>query len=111
MKTPPPAKLRTITVYYCCGDKVTTDINGTDAEILAYYVGKEFNLGDGAGGDRMSTAVFVMFHDKSIDENRLDVLNAIKKIMVDYDTSEDKKHPWIPGMACRALKPLIDDVL
>ncbi|OYW73576.1 MAG: hypothetical protein B7Z37_20920 [Verrucomicrobia bacterium 12-59-8] len=74
--------MRTIKVYCSSGDIVTTSINGTDAEIRAYYVGNMLNLGDGAGGDRMVRAVVVDFLDKSLDERIQDALDAMKIITV-----------------------------
>jgi len=47
--------MKTAIVKFDNGDTVTTGINGTDAEIRAYYtIGQEFNIGDGAGGDLMA---------------------------------------------------------
>lgn len=40
---------------------LVTRINGTKQEVRDYYVGKEFNIGDGAGGDCMQTATRVEF--------------------------------------------------
>lgn len=74
--------MRTIKVYYSSGNIVTTDINGTDAEIRAYYVGNMFNVGDGAGGDKMDRAVVVDFLDKTLDERIQDALDALKIITV-----------------------------
>lgn len=51
--------MRTITVYYENGDKVTTRINGTEEEIKDYYLGRYFNLG--AENDDMQKAVKVEF--------------------------------------------------
>lgn len=99
--------MRAITVYYNNGDHVTTSINGTDSEIYAYYLGKEFNLGDGAGGDLMARALCVDFLDKPIEERRKDALAQCFKMMIDNDHSTDRNHPWIPGADCVALKNLL----
>lgn len=56
--------MRTIRITFLNGDSLVTNINGTNEEILAYYVGQEFNLGDGAGGDKMATATTVEFLDE-----------------------------------------------
>ena len=53
------SKRRYVRVHYENGDTVDTAINGTVDDIRAYYVGNTFNLGDGAGGDLMATAVRV----------------------------------------------------
>ena len=53
--------MKTVRVLFSNSDSFTTSINGTDDEIRRYYVGKVFNLGDGAGGDLMATALFVEF--------------------------------------------------
>lgn len=37
--------MRTVKVIYSNGDSVITQINGTEAEIRAYYIGKVFNIG------------------------------------------------------------------
>lgn len=39
--------MRTIKVTFEDGDTIITNINGTDAEIRAYYLGNEFNIGNG----------------------------------------------------------------
>jgi hypothetical protein len=42
------------TVHFEDGDRIQTWINGTAQTALDYYApGRSFNLGDGAGGDRM----------------------------------------------------------
>ena len=56
--------MRSIKVTFDNGDWLETNINGTNAEILKYYVGNEFNLGDGAGGDLMAKATSVEFLDE-----------------------------------------------
>jgi hypothetical protein len=38
--------MKGVTVTFENGFRMTTDINGTDESIRAYYVGKEFNFGD-----------------------------------------------------------------
>jgi hypothetical protein len=38
---------------YADGDTIVTGFNGTLKEAEDYFVGKYFNLGDGAGGDKM----------------------------------------------------------
>jgi len=55
--------VRSIKVTFEDGDWLATNINGTEDEIRAYYLGNEFNLGDGHGGDRMVRATQVEFLD------------------------------------------------
>jgi hypothetical protein len=38
--------MRAVKVLFGNGDHFTTNINGTDEEIKAYYLGKWFNLGN-----------------------------------------------------------------
>lgn len=53
---------RTVKVTFSDGDTITTRINGTEVEIRAYYaIGREFNLGDGAGGDKMASVTGIEF--------------------------------------------------
>ena len=54
--------MRSIRVTYDDGDTMETNINGTDAEIIAYYVGVKFNVGLGPD-DNIKTAVAVEFLD------------------------------------------------
>lgn len=58
--------MRSIRVHYDDGRSVATNINGTEQEIREYYLGKQFNLGDGFGGDSMTTAMRVEFLDTVI---------------------------------------------
>ena len=58
--------MRSIKVTFDNGNSLETNINGTNAEILKYYVGNEFNLGDGAGDDLMAKATSVEFLDVPI---------------------------------------------
>ena len=53
--------MRDIKIVYDNGDVCYTRINGTREEILAYYIGKKFNLGSEA--DRIVTAQEVHFLD------------------------------------------------
>jgi len=53
--------MQTIKVYFENGDSLVTDINGTREEITEYYVGKTFNLGDGAGGDLITKCTKIEF--------------------------------------------------
>jgi hypothetical protein len=103
--------MRKITVYYNNGDKVTTKINGTDGGIRSYYLGQTFNIGDGAGGDLIARAICVDFLDKPIEERHEDALKRVLEIMNLNDVSEDKKHPWIPGIDCIAVRNYLQDVL
>jgi len=103
--------MRAITVYYSNGDHVTTNINGTEGEIRAYYMGQRFNLGDGAGGDLMAIALCVDFLDKTIEERRKDALRTVEKMMLDNDHSPERNHPWIPGADAVALKKYVEAVL
>lgn len=59
--------MRSITVTWHDGDTTTTAITGTNAEILAYYVGQTFNVGIGPE-DRMKRAVSVQFHDRELTD-------------------------------------------
>lgn len=58
--------MRVVRCHYANGDTVTTSINGTDEEIRAYFVGKDINIGDGAGGDLISRCESVEFLDSDI---------------------------------------------
>ena len=58
--------MRQIKVTFEDGNTLWTSINGTEAEIREYYEGKEFNLGDGMGGDRMVKAERVEFLDTTV---------------------------------------------
>ena len=59
-------KMKTVIVKFDNGDSITTGINGTDEEIRDYYrIGTVFNLGDGAGGDLMSSVVSVEFLEEA----------------------------------------------
>jgi len=51
-------KMKTATIQFDNGNKLTTSINGTKAEIEKYYLGNTFNLGTG-GNDQMAKAVSV----------------------------------------------------
>lgn len=51
----------TVKVTFANGNHLTTDINGTKAEVTSYYLGNMFNLGDGNGGDQMTKAIKVEF--------------------------------------------------
>lgn len=54
--------MRDIKIVYDNGDVSYTRINGTREEILAYYIGKKFNLGSEA--DHIVTAQEVYFLDE-----------------------------------------------
>ena len=51
--------MKTIKATFANGDSITTGINGSEDEIRAHYLGKHFNLGDGAGGDNLQECVSV----------------------------------------------------
>lgn len=51
--------MRTVKVIFSNGDSVITNINGTEAEIRAYYIGKVFNIG--TCNDLLVKAVSVEF--------------------------------------------------
>jgi hypothetical protein len=55
--------MRTIKATFENGDHLVTSINGTDQDIRAYYLGKRFNLGDGAGGDNVQVCIEIEFMD------------------------------------------------
>lgn len=54
--------MRSIKVYFSNGDYLFTNINGTNDHILAYYIGQEFNLGNGEH-DLIAIATKVEFLD------------------------------------------------
>jgi hypothetical protein len=54
--------MRSIKVSFANGDYLFTSVNGTDAEILYYYIGSEFNLGNGEN-DIITIATKVEFLD------------------------------------------------
>lgn len=58
--------MRTVKVIFADGNSLVTSINGTDDEIRAYYIGKEFNFGDTEAHpkDKMVKAVYVEFLDR-----------------------------------------------
>lgn len=60
--SPHNRKLRTIRVNWSNGDSTMTSINGTNDEIEAYYLGKEFNIGSGEN-DLLVHAVSIEFLD------------------------------------------------
>lgn len=62
MSSPTSSKsqMRVIKVYYDNGDVIRTNINGTDQEILDYFLGREVNIGSGAN-DLIATAIRVEF--------------------------------------------------
>jgi hypothetical protein len=48
--------MKSAQVFFNNGDDLITSINGTDKEIKEYYaVGRTFNVGDGFGGDKITT--------------------------------------------------------
>jgi hypothetical protein len=53
-------KRRTITVYMSDGDTITTEINGTDEEIVRHYLGNRFEAGSDT---EHHVALSVHFHD------------------------------------------------
>ncbi len=59
----PKNEMRTIKATFENGDHLVTSINGTDQDIRAYYLGKRFNLGDGAGGDNVQVCIEIEFMD------------------------------------------------
>jgi hypothetical protein len=59
---PGESRRRVVRVTYANDDTVTTEINGTEAEIRRYYLGNQFNLGIGPD-DNLQTAVAVDFID------------------------------------------------
>ena len=47
--------MKYVKVTFDNGDHLTTNINGSLAEITEYYkIGRTFNIGDGAGGDLLT---------------------------------------------------------
>jgi hypothetical protein len=57
--------MRTVKVKFSDGNEIITQINGTEEEIKKYYaVGSVFNIGDGAGGDKLATVNSLEFIDK-----------------------------------------------
>jgi hypothetical protein len=59
----PSNEMRTIKATFANGDYLETSINGTESDIRAYYLGKRFNLGDGAGGDNVQVCIEIEFTD------------------------------------------------
>ena len=55
--------MRPIKVTFADGNTITTNINGTEEEIKAYYVGQLFQFGDRdwGDGDNMQEAISVEF--------------------------------------------------
>lgn len=53
-------KGRVVKVTFSNNDTITTAINGTDEEIMAYYLNRVFNLGNGEN-DLMAKALKVEF--------------------------------------------------
>lgn len=55
--------MRGIIVKFADGNTIRTSINGTEAEIRSYYIGKSFNFGDTEEHptDKMVEAVDVIF--------------------------------------------------
>lgn len=98
--------MRAVKVTYSNGESITTDINGTDQEILDYFkVGKSFNLGKGEKDDIQTVVKAEILPDSHIEEaidangfnpdgfdtsgiNRED-LNAIIDILIINDISYD----------------------
>lgn len=101
--------MRTIKVFFHDGDTLTTQINGTNEEIYAHYMGNDFNFG--VENDVVKTAIAVDFLDLTPEQRRIDALSTIYTYMIKNDNSHDKMHPWLPGADCVALKTLITDVL
>lgn len=62
-----------VTVFFDNGDHLNTQINGTRESINDYYLGKEFNLGNGEN-DIMARATLVLFDDdyaEFLEKNRV----------------------------------------
>ena len=55
-----PGQRHAIRILWSNGDRSDTEINGTQAEIRAYYAGKQFNIGS-SGRDLLVTAKRVIF--------------------------------------------------
>lgn len=77
---------RPIKVKFEGGDELTTNINGSKAEVDAYYIGNYFNLGDGRGGDRLMKAVKVYYLDDLMTrEQAILLVNKVQdKIGIGY---------------------------
>ena len=58
--------MKSITVHFADGNKIHTEINGTEETIINYYLDKYFNFGDTETHpqDKMVKAVKVDFHKK-----------------------------------------------
>jgi len=81
--------MRTVKVMFANGNSLITDINGTRAEVLAYYVGQWFNLGPSTEGsdDDMQRAVSVEFLELLVCGKRVQVdLSGIGHCWKDDDT-------------------------
>ncbi len=53
--------MKSIRVSFENGNTLTTDINGTDEEIRAYYIGQPFDMSIGDGPEIITRAVSVKF--------------------------------------------------
>lgn len=55
--------MRTIKVIFSNGDSLVTDINGSDEQIKAHYIGRVFNFGDSdtCPSDVLVKAIEVIF--------------------------------------------------
>lgn len=76
--------MRGIKVHFNNGRTLTTSINGTPEEITAYYVGKEFNIGEN-GEDLMATAFWVEFlPNQAARDIAGEVYGKVFEVLEDY---------------------------
>jgi hypothetical protein len=55
--------MREIKIIYENGNYINTQINGSDEDILKYYLGRYFNFGDIENRDNMQKVIGVYFCD------------------------------------------------
>lgn len=82
--------LRHIRVRFNDGDFLETNINGTDIEILRYYIGKEFELHDESG---THYAIAVEFLDQKPNRINSEIVidDIIDDIGVGLDMEDDRE--------------------
>jgi hypothetical protein len=83
---------RTITVYMSDGDTITTEINGTDKEIVRHYLGHRFEAGCDT---EHHVALLVRFHDTG------------KKYGLRIKNIESGSQGWIDNVYLETVK--VDD--
>ncbi len=69
---------RMVEIAFSDGSKITTQINGTRADVTEYYVGRTFNVAHGEN-DRMLKATAVKFLDTKTTNPERDTMFLVKK--------------------------------